>query len=631
MKFLVAFIIALFLPLGASSKVAIRSNVLQHFRNDSLKYQAALYLLDNMDAHFSYTSKDIATYYNIMDSLFHLPRQKDDVYKHTYLEASTRNGSLLDNAKTVWDNDAISDKQLISFIEEAFSIWQKPWNKDVSFEMFRDYVLPYRITTEPVSNWRELYYNKYHKKVQSLYNSQINHTYKYGLYGELNKGFYGALYYPESYIPELPLDILLNMQLGNCESNAKRNIAQLRAMGIPAALDFVPQWGNRSMGHSWAVMFTGDENHFIPFGLNEPLGIHFYFRPDHKLPKVYRHTFGKQQEMEAFAADKESIVPEYLHGKCIKDVTELYTEVSDVEINIADKDVRWVYLCVFDDKDWIPVSFAKNRQGKVSFKKLGRGVVYLPASINSNGELVVEGAPFSINLSGKVDRLIPNVSKNRSISVKRKYTFTSNLKEFCENTIGGKFQVANKEDFSDSVTIATISKTDESGYNSISVTGKSKWKYFRYLSPDDSYGNMAEIEVYSKNKTKLIPQRMFGTRGAIKNHNLEKALDGDPLTSYSLPFPNGGIVAMEFEEPLQISEIRYLPRNDGNYIEDGDHYALYYWDSKDWRLVSEQDGNRDGVLTFDNVPYNALLLLRDLTKGSQERIFTYEDGKQIWW
>ena len=29
----------------------------------------------------------------------------------------------------------------------------------------------------------------------------------------------------------------------------KKTVAQLRAFGIPVTIDYVPQWGNRSMGH----------------------------------------------------------------------------------------------------------------------------------------------------------------------------------------------------------------------------------------------------------------------------------------------------------------------------------------------------------------------------------------------
>ena len=39
----------------------------------------------------------------------------------------------------------------------------------------------------------------------------------------------------------------------------------------------------------------------------------------------------------------------------------------------------------------------------------------------------------------------------------------------------------------------------------------------------------------------------------------------------------------------------------------------------------------ESKLTYTNVPDNALLLLKDLTKGEEERIFTYENDKQVWW
>ena len=50
------------------------------------------------------------------------------------------------------------------------------------------------------------------------------------------------------------------------------------------------------------------------------------------------------------------------------------------------------------------------------------------------------------------------------------------------------------------------------------------------------------------------------------------------------------------------------------------------------KFEGRQVGSRQlQYLEYDNVPDNALLLLRNLTKGKEERIFTYEDGKQVWW
>lgn len=33
----------------------------------------------------------------------------------------------------------------------------------------------------------------------------------------------------------------------------------------------------------------------------------------------------------------------------------------------------------------------------------------------------------------------------------------------------------------------------------------------------------------------------------------------------------------------------------------------------------------------DSCPSNALFRLRNLTRGKEERIFTYDNGEQVWW
>ena len=54
-----------------------------------------------------------------------------------------------------------------------------------------------------------------------------------------------------------------------------------------------------------------------------------------------------------------------------------------------------------------------------------------------------------------------------------------------------------------------------------------------------------------------------------------------------------------------------------------------YFD-KTWISLGKQVA-KDFHLVYDNVPDSALLLLKNKTGGHEERIFTYENGKQIWW
>ena len=608
--------------------------VLVHYQNDELKYRAACFLIANMDVHFSYASDGIDAYYHEIDSVFSNTVQADSIYKNAYYHASTKNGNLLASSSIKWDCQELTADLLIKQIDGAFDMWKKPWNKNLSFSLFCEYVLPYRILNEPVDNWRRLYLKEYLERYKYLLSSQVNYTTKYGLYKELNKGFYGALYYPVTYLPEMSLGLLLKMRMGNCESNAKRNIAQLRAVGLPATLDFTPQWGNRSLSHSWGVMFI-DENNFIPFGLNENIGVHFYYRPNHKIPKVYRHTFKKQHEMDEYCADMASVVPQDLHNPCISDVTDKYTETSDVVINLTesskDRKSPWIYLCVFDDAQWMPVCFAKREVNQAIFHKVGRGIVYLPAMINKIGDLVPEGNPFILDKDGNRKEIVLDMQHTQNLRAVRKYTLTVEQQDYCRQMENGEFHVANNSNFSDSLIIAVAKDVKESRFYSIKPKYKGEYRYFRYMAPVGSYGNVAEIELYGKEGERLTAKRVFGYRWTEKGHEQAKLYDGDPLTSFTLQATKRGWCGVEFEEPVHLSEIRFIPRNDGNYICEGDTYQLYCWDKNDWRMIAEKRGNREGVLWFDKVPSDALFLLRDVTQGKQERIFTYENGEQIWW
>jgi len=50
-----------------------------------------------------------------------------------------------------------------------------------------------------------------------------------------------------------------------------------------------------------------------------------------------------------------------------------------------------------------------------------------------------------------------------------------------------------------------------------------------------------------------------------------------------------------------------------------------------WISLGKQIGTKSQVLIYKNVPSNALFWLRNHTRGKEERIFTYENGKQVWW
>jgi len=65
------------------------------------------------------------------------------------------------------------------------------------------------------------------------------------------------------------------------------------------------------------------------------------------------------------------------------------------------------------------------------------------------------------------------------------------------------------------------------------------------------------------------------------------------------------------------------------YLDPGKEYELFYWDDG-WQSLGKQIAS-DKPLVFDNVPAGCLYWLVEVDSDKEERIFTIENGNQVWW
>jgi len=81
-----------------------------------------------------------------------------------------------------------------------------------------------------------------------------------------------------------------------------------------------------------------------------------------------------------------------------------------------------------------------------------------------------------------------------------------------------------------------------------------------------------------------------------------------------------------------VTKIKFMPLTDDNAVNDRDTYELFYWEENRWSSVGvNKAGSGVKYVTFENVPGNALLLLKNTSGGKQQRIFVYKEGRQIFW
>lgn len=141
---------------------------------------------------------------------------------------------------------------------------------------------------------------------------------------------------------------------------------------------------------------------------------------------------------------------------------------------------------------------------------------------------------------------------------------------------------------------------------------------------------MAELEFYGKNDIQLSGNPIAG----YNQHNIaQNAYDNNILTFY-MDSRRGKVtkyIGIDLGEgnKRQITKIKYCPRNDDNNIRIGDTYELFYWDNR-WKTLSIKTA-KEHYLTFENVPTNSLLWLRNYTRGVEEDVFTFDNGRQVWW
>ena len=621
---------------AAGANRAELEKVLKHFRDDPLKLKAAIFLIENMPGHYSFVDTAFFNQFNnALDSLTFryggrsVERRRilwRDVYSK-YIRYS------IGRVATVPDVEIITAEFLIRNIEQAFEVWKEsPWAQHLSFEDFCELILPYKVMQgQEFDNWREYCRTMFNHSLDIIRHIPLLIRNPVMVGNIVNQNMRREIYPRISFCQRLPItrmSTLLQIPAAMCDDYAVMILAVMRAKGIPVAIDFTPQWPFRSRGHSWNVLLKNTGKMGIFEGIGTPVGTPH--KQDHIMAKVYRKTFAINREIERIH-QVESAVPDFLRTPFIKDVTDEYMVTTDVTIPLRNRpDFHYAYLAVFDNANWVPISWGRASRRSVTFRSMGHDVVYLPVRYTRFGGVEAIGNPFILTIRGDVRELAPDTLNRQTLRLYRKFPLMPRAFIGVERLIGAEIQAANEADFSDLVTIHRfddVKKDIRIDYPS------QKFRYWRFLSAPDGFVNLAEMLFWERGSEESIWGEIIGTSGSRRSGNRyrkQAVFDGNFLTFFYAPVPTDAWVGMDFGKPVDIARIVCFMRADGNYIEPGDEYELLYWRDGGWQSLGRKIAT-DFYLVYENSPTNALFLLRNHTKGIEERIFTYENGRQVFW
>ena len=438
-------------------------------------------------------------------------------------------------------------------------------------------------------------------------------------------GQFEWVYFSTGFAPKA--SSMMEARTGNCRDEASYTVFLSRSLGIPATIDFTPHWGNRSWGHHWSVIVQPNGK-AIPFYMGSMPGDTAQFFHPYVKTKVFRRRFQLNRQI-AMDMREEKSVPHLFQTPDWTDVTDEYCPTTDVTRNVPEKykDKKIAYICIFDNNDWLPVYYGVIRDGAVTFPNMGRRVMYISA-FYENGQIVPFGTPFSIGGDGKVSDVQVDTKRRCTLNLLRKYPYFSAEDPINTRMKQGRFQGANTADFSKPTDLYCFNEVTNGGWYEFPVADTGRYRYLRYSSPDASYGNINELWFFDE-KGDTIKGDIIGTEGADPDSR-ERVFDNNILTGFNGKSPDGNWVGLRLKVPKRVAKLRFIPRNDGNCIEIGDKYELRLWTNTGWKVVATVKAKAD-ILSLKNVPRNGLYVLRDLTKGNEQRIFTYENNKQVWW
>lgn len=609
---------------------------------DSLKYEAAVFLIENMPYHSSHDDEHLDRYmydyYRILREVLSCELGAEvavDSVQSLYGMAD------LSGVQTRKDIETVDSAYLCDNIEWAFKVWrEQPWGKNVSFEDFKEYILPYRVGDEALSYWRADYYSDFNHLLDSLRMSdgpgkEDPVTAAMILSRKLLRqdDCHFSSVVPFSFPHAGPRTV--RIKCGSCRELGDYLMYILRSVGIPCASDFMPMLRNENVSHSWVSLSdTAGVLYYQEFAdpMQEVFNSTVYNDP--KL-KVYRNTFSLDTALLDSMYRHEPEVMPFFKVPLFRDVTHEYAHDYLGDLHIPDSllykgaSAGIAYLCGSSRLSWVPVAWTPFRKKNLVFKNIDRCDIMRVVSLKGD-RMVFLSDPFYYGLDGKFYELdagdsLCDVTVFSKVPLLWDYGFS-------EQMVGGVFEGSNDPDFKDSDTLYMVREMPQRLICLVDIADQGPYRYVRYRGPDGSYCNVSEVSFFAPGSGTPLDGDPIGTPGGRnrwRRHEFPNAVDGKTWTSFEYKYPSGGWAGLDLGRPQMIGGIAYTHRNRDNYVRPGDTYELYFCDGL-WKSAGVQVAESDS-LVFHDVPSGALLLLKNLTRGVQACVFSIDEaGAQRW-
>ena len=163
---------------------------------------------------------------------------------------------------------------------------EMPWGKDVPEDVFRHFVLVYRVNNENLDTARMVFYRELKERVKGMTMEEAAL--------EVNHWCHEHVAYRASDSRTSAPLATMRTSLGRCGEESTFTVTALRAVGIPARQCYTPRWAHCDDNHAWVEVYVDGEWKFL--GACEPdprLNMGWFSVPSTRCMMVHTKAFGK--------------------------------------------------------------------------------------------------------------------------------------------------------------------------------------------------------------------------------------------------------------------------------------------------------------------------------------------------
>lgn len=662
----------------AHHNTAELEKVLNHYKNlDSLKYEAACFLIANMPYHKSRIEMVLPTEYNDYfaktDSLYYLyfgDMTAKQIKEFAFRIPDSIRNNLAAKYKILpqptyseekKDIEFITADFLIDNIETAFKMWHSsPLLKDISFDEFKESILPYRTTDEPLLYKKSELQKKFYSVLSMEGMNKITVPIeRYKMY--ILKQQRISYYTDRKNNLEL-YDLFLPSTEFNCHNQVTWTSNIFRACGIPICYEFTPQWPDRENRHFWSAS-PDSTGIYIPYStpmnnLKEDWNDHLKY-----VGKVYRRTFGVKKQTPYFMKAPKEIIPEIFSVPTLQDETYRYHQTVSLELPFPIMTHnRLAYLSFVTRNGIVPVAWGEinTHTKKTVFQQVPLSMTFI-LSYYEGDRLKTIGEPFRLVPSNIINNISQPLTTKRNTStlllswngeelIRTDTKIVENdisYKEFrCDTTkymdmllyckyplkphllklhkqLKGAYILAGTNIKNKYDTIAVLSEIPKPNWQAIHINSNKKYRYLSIATLNRRPLNIAEIEFWGSEVSSPDSSNVHKLNLEIAE-TYWNAIDEDVET-----FVNTPGMEVEMKHPAIIKEVRFIPRTANNMVNIGNLYSLCYFQDGVWKEFARTRAKAH-FLMFKDVPVDGLYLLKNLDYEKEELPFSYSEGKQLW-